>query len=144
MLQNQISSASPADKLELELQLDLHHQTVEVANLSYDNDRKLGKIEKVSVFTFDLMKTLPIPLLTTGIVYYKRQFWTFCLGIHDHEEENGYMKVWDETLASRGSCEVASCLIQFLKMKKIKKKKSLPGVTLAVGKTGIFTWLHFG
>lgn len=122
MLQNKITSSSAADRPALEVQLGLHHQNVEVANLAYNNDRKLGKSDKASVFTFDLMKTLPTPLLTTGIVYYKRQLWTFCLGIHDHEEDNGYMKVWDETVASRGSCEVASCLLQYFKMKKLKKE----------------------
>lgn len=68
------------------------------------------------------MKTLPTPHLSTGIVYYKKQLWIFCFGIDDAAERNAYMKVWDETLALRGSCEVASGLLYYLKMKNLDKE----------------------
>lgn len=33
-----------------------------------------------AVIAFDLMKTIPTPVVSTGITYYKRQLWTYCLG----------------------------------------------------------------
>jgi len=101
----------------------MHHKSVEKCNEVYENDKKLCKENKnVTVFTFDLMKTLPTPHLSTGIVYYKRQLWTFCFGIHDTAEGDAYMKVWDETIASRGSCEVASGILHYFKMKNLNKE----------------------
>ncbi|KAK3736691.1 hypothetical protein QZH41_011484 [Actinostola sp. cb2023] len=35
-------------------------------------------------------------------------------GIHDCIAEQGYMYMWDETVAKRGSSEIASCLKHFL------------------------------
>lgn len=44
-------------------------------------------------------------------------------GIHDLEKDRGYFYVWDETLASRGSQEVASCIIKHLKEQATNKSK---------------------
>ena len=67
------------------------------------------------MFTFDLEKSLLTPVLTTGIVYYKRQLWTYNLGIHDCVKETGCMHMWDESTASRGSQEVGSCILSHIK-----------------------------
>lgn len=64
------------------------------------------------MITFDLEQALPTPKLTTNIVFYKRQMWTYNLGVHDCSDEKGYMYMWPETVASRGSQEVGSCLLQ--------------------------------
>ena len=37
-------------------------------------------------------------------------------GIHDCVAEKGYMYMWDETIAKRGSAEVASCLKHFFQV----------------------------
>ena len=39
--------------------------------------------ENTEMLTFDLEKSLPTPVLSTGVVYYKRQLWTYNQGIHD-------------------------------------------------------------
>ena len=49
------------------------------------------------MFTFDLEKSLPTPILSTGVVYYKRQLWTYNQGIHDCSTDRACMHMWDET-----------------------------------------------
>lgn len=67
------------------------------------------------VLTFDLQKTLPTPVLKTGIAYYKRQMWTYNLCVHDETNQQSFMYMWAENEASRGTQEVASCLFHHIK-----------------------------
>lgn len=68
------------------------------------------------MFTFDLQQSLPTPKLSTSVVFYKRQMWTYNFGIHECASEKGYMYVWPECIASRGSQEIASCLLRHFSM----------------------------
>ena len=64
---------------------------------------------------FDLEKSLPTPVLSTGIVYYKRQSWTYNQTIHDCSNDCGCMHMWNESMASRESHEVGLCILAHLK-----------------------------
>lgn len=71
--------------------------------------------KNTAVIAFDLMKTLPTPVISTGVCYYKRQLWTYCLGIHDLITNKAYMYVWNESIASRGLQEIGSCILHYIK-----------------------------
>lgn len=64
----------------------------------------------VCSIAIDLQQTLPPPRMSTGIAYYKRKFWTYNLCIHNLKMKRSTMYVWNETVARRGSIEIASCL----------------------------------
>lgn len=60
--------------------------------------------------TFDMEKTLPLPRISTSIVFYKRQLWLYNVGVHSGKQNKGYCYFWAEGTAGRGSQEVLSCL----------------------------------
>lgn len=67
------------------------------------------------VLVFDLQKTLPTPLLSTSVAYYKRQLWTYNLCIYNETDKCSNMYVWSENVASRGAQEIGSCLINYMR-----------------------------
>lgn len=60
--------------------------------------------------------------MTTSVAYYKRNMYLYNLGCHDLGTNAGFMYCWDETIASRGSQEIGSCLIEHLKSRATSKR----------------------
>lgn len=76
--------------------------------------------EKLLVLTVDLQKALPLPILTVGLAYYKRNFYVYNFGIcmfPEVDDLNRFacMYVWSENEGSRGAVETTSCVIDCLK-----------------------------
>ena len=95
---------------------DLHETKAERAYQSLREDIALTQSNtKWDLLTFDLEQALATPILTTSVVFYKRQLWTYNLGIHDGRTGSACMHTWHEGVASRGSNEVASCLMKHLR-----------------------------
>lgn len=59
----------------IKIEQELHWRQAEFARTEMKEDAKKGKdpSNDLTVISFDLVKTLPTPVLSTGIVYYKRQ-----------------------------------------------------------------------
>lgn len=103
------------EKSQLTVQHELHLRKAEAARNSLRNDTEKSKQDETYyVMTFDLEKALPFPILTTSVAYYKRNMYVYNLGCHEMSSGIGFMYVWDETTASRGSEEIASCVIRHL------------------------------
>ena len=97
-------------------ELELHLCKAERAYQDLKEDSALANSDPdVLVLTFYLQQLLPTPVLTTNVVFYKRQLWTYNLGIHNCGTESGHMHLWHEGIASRGSHDIASCLLKYLK-----------------------------
>ena len=90
-------------------QWELHKIRAEGAYQSLREDTALSN-DDIEMLTFDLQQVLSTPLLTTNVVFYKRQLSTYNLGIND-------CKTDQEGVASRGSGEIGSCLLHHLREK---------------------------
>lgn len=103
-------------KAALEREHTLHLAKAERARDSLKADGVLAK-ENPDTYTIteDLQKALPFPKLTVSEAYYRRKMYCYNLGVHDVAKKLGYMYVWDETTASRGSQEISSCLVKHIK-----------------------------
>ena len=68
---------------------------------------------------FDMQQNQPLPKLSIGEVYYSRQIWIYNLTIMIVEpvqnKENTFIYTWTEADGPRGSNEIVSCVIDFLK-----------------------------
>ena len=120
-----------------------HHIKAQNARLHLNKDALMAS-DDTYVVTFDLEKTLPLPKLSTGVCFYKRQMWLYNMGIHGYRIQQNYdaqimtdeelakveidsfgkefMYVWTENIASRGSQEVASVLIKHTQNIQLKPK----------------------
>jgi len=74
------------EKREIETERELHQIKAESARQKMREDAELAKNgnQNLTAIAFDLMKTLPTPVLSTGVCYYKFQLWTYGFGIHNH------------------------------------------------------------
>ena len=104
-------------------QWDLHKRKAERAFHQLREDTTSSKASPdLDTITFDLQQTLPTPSLTTNVVFYKRQLWTYNLGIHSCKDGSATMHMWDESTASRGSEEVGSCIMTYLRESSLHGK----------------------
>lgn len=113
------NATTDGEKLAQQAKLDEHLKEARAAQdfvkrLKNDND------ENTRAVCMDLQQILPTPKLHTGIAYYKRKMWTYNFCIHNIKTGESTMFVWYETVAKRGSIEVASCLKKWLDMEKEK------------------------
>lgn len=106
----------PQKKQELETSKQLHIRKAELARqkLHQAKEDSTKDDTKVYALTFDLQKALPFPTLTCSVAYYKRNMYVYNVGCHELSSGSAYMYAWDETVASRGSQEIASCLVEHL------------------------------
>lgn len=111
-------------KQDLIQEKELHQKKADNARngMKFDSNFAKNNSSDVTAIAFDLMKTLATPQLSTGMCYYKRQLWTYCLGVHNLATGDAIMYTWNESVASRGPQEIGSCILHFVK-KFVKTKK---------------------
>lgn len=111
-LQVKITAADNKERIELIAERECHHHKAEYTRAGIQSDTLLSKLDgNAAVITFDMMKTLPTLVISTGVSYYKHQLWTYCFGIHNNDT---YMFLWNESIVSRGPQEIYSCLLYFI------------------------------
>lgn len=66
------------------------------------------------VIPFDLEKALRFPILTVSIANYKKNLYVYNVGCHELYTSRGFLYIWGETVASRGSQKISSCVFKHL------------------------------
>jgi len=82
-----------------------------------DKTRAINDPE-VCVAVFDLQKVLITPKSEVSSFYYKRKLATYNFTVYDIGKKIAYCYTWNEREAKRGSSEIATCLLKFMKHKK--------------------------
>lgn len=116
-LKTEINELKKTDPESINLQrinqdLQIHLKKQQVAQdimKSYENNTD----NSVAVVAIDLQQALPTPKLTCNAQYYKRKMWTYNFAVHNIKTGASTMYVWDETVAKRGSCEIASFILHY-------------------------------
>lgn len=101
-------------KLERDQELHLHSAKSMQTNLVETSLAAKSSSSKTHVLAFDLQQALPTPSLTVGPAFYLRKLWTYNFGIHDCGTDKGYMYVWTEDTAKRGSEEIGSIVLKHI------------------------------
>lgn len=119
------ASCNTEEKENLTEEHNIHLRCAELARKSLKEDKDLARNNPnvYFAFSFDLEKALPFPKLSVSIAYYKRNMYIYNLGCHNFHDNEVYMYAWDETVASRGSQEVGSCILKHLK--KLRNHKHI-------------------
>lgn len=111
-------------KRALEMQHELHLRKAESARTNMLSDAERSKLDNSFYsFTFDLEKSLAFPKLTCQVAYYKRNCYLYNLGCHELSTKLGFMYCWDETVGSRGSQEIAACVIKHIQTRASSAKQ---------------------
>ena len=109
------------DDSDLQATLDAHKALAKEAQALLGAQAKIVPTEGepiVKSIAMDLQQTLPCPRISTGLAYYLRKLWVYNFCIHDIQKGKGSMFVWDEATGGRGSDEVASCLLKWIKLRQ--------------------------
>lgn len=97
---------------------ELHHRKAEKGYVVLKNDGEAARNNpNLHVICGDLQQVLFTPQLTHGNIFYQRQFSCYNYGIHEMSTGDGTMCLWNESIARRGSLEIASCLLKYIKGK---------------------------
>ena len=141
------AESNTVTKQQLNAEWELHKRKAEKAYQNLKEDTAISKYTSdVDAITFDLQQSLPTPILTTNVVFYKWQLWTYNLGIHDCKTSKAYMLTWNEGTASSGSQEIASCLRRHLKSNRSTVKHLIAFSDACGGQNRniymVCMWLH--
>jgi len=118
------SASNEADLSNLEQQFSDHKQKASSAFKLLNEHTRCAKEnpEAEHVICFDLQQALPTPKLSSTPAFYKRKLWTYNLCVHDTGSETASMFIWCEITAGRGSNDIASCILQYLKNVNVSAK----------------------
>ena len=109
-----LHSVRDSDKIKkLNLDKELHLRRAKVPQQMM-REYRANTDPRLAVISIDLQKTLATPRIFTSLQYYKRKLWTYNFGIHDVKTGGASMYLWDESIAKRGSIEIASCILHYI------------------------------
>lgn len=93
----------------------LHHMKSEKAYSQLKEDSEFARTNSNNVvLCVDLQQVIFTPNLSHSDVFYQRQYSNYNFAVHNMGNQKVMMFQWHESLAKRGSAEIASCLLQYI------------------------------
>ena len=110
------ANMSDFEKQENSHKFEKHQQRKQEARMKKQEDKQRSmENERIKTLNFDLQKVLVTPKAQVNDLYYSRKLATYNFTIFDITTKETVCNMWWETIAKRGSCEIASCLLDYNK-----------------------------
>jgi hypothetical protein len=107
---------SDNEKLEVLQAFKRHLHNKDLARKSKENDKMFAKSSATHCTAcFDLQQVVTLPKANQSCLYYSRKLNNYNLTVYSLGTGDAHCYLWNETVANRGSCEVASCVFNFFK-----------------------------
>ena len=110
-------------------EVNQHHQAEKEAVNAYFQELqakvKQGEDKGVVVASFDLEKVLGTPHGKSMLIGYSRKLAVYNFTIYESGTKKVLCYVWNETEAGRGSNEITSCVLDYLKRKDLEEVNSV-------------------
>ncbi|KAK7167173.1 hypothetical protein R3I94_001543 [Phoxinus phoxinus] len=109
------AATTDGERLKISAESELHHRKAEKAYTQLQADTEWAKAnDDCHVICIDMQGVVFTPNLTHSNVYYQRQLANYNLCIQEMgTDDPPTMWLWHESIAHRGSIEVASCLLKW-------------------------------
>lgn len=109
-IENLGNEISEAEKL-------IHIKHIEEKEASYSRFKAHQELKDVHTVcsSFDLQKVLNTPFGESMLLYYARKYAVFNFTVYESIKQDVYCYTWGESDGKRGSIEMASCLMKYLK-----------------------------
>ena len=90
------AETDPVSKQQLKTEWVVHKAKAKQAYDRMKEDEQRAINGEILMLTFNLQQALPTPSISTSIVFYLRQLWTYYLGIHNVGNGDASMYMWPE------------------------------------------------
>lgn len=109
-------NSNDSEKLQLHNEYENHLLNKELMRKKKEEEKlKASEDSSFCLAIFDLQQVLQCPKIDVGQAYYKSKVATYNLTVYEAAKKQGYCYMWHEAIASRGTCEIGSCILKFIK-----------------------------
>jgi hypothetical protein len=110
-----VNATSADERRKIAMESELHHRKAEKSYACLKEDTVSAKENpRLHVVFTDLEQVLFSPNLTHSNVFYQRQYSTYNYAVHSADKGDATMFLWHESVAKRGSAEIASCFLKYV------------------------------
>lgn len=110
-----VNATTEEERNKISTERELHHRKAEAGYKNLNEDKNTAiENQNIVVLCVDLQQVLFCPTLTHSSMFYQRQLSCYNFNIHNLGTNRATMHLWDETIAKRGSADIASCIFKYI------------------------------
>ena len=111
--------------LKLKNKFDKHIENKTLARNAKDTAKAIAQSDDTfCAACFDLQQVMMLPKASQSCLFYTRKLNNYNLSLYSLGSSDAHCYVWNEAVGGRGSCEVASCVYDFIKSMAAKNVKT--------------------